>query len=125
MSEVKIHSALNTQTIFWSDAAKQHAINYLQREKGSYGVRLSVQKTGCSGLSYVIDYIFEPQDTDLIFPFSGSYQLYVDKASYPVLKGTSIDYVQQGLNFKMASFKANPCRGGMARHFSEKETLIG
>lgn len=61
---------------------------------------MSVKKTGCSGLSYVVDYVKEPSEGDMIASLSKDYLVCVDKTSYPFLKNMQVDYVKQGLNYK-------------------------
>ncbi|MDI9817672.1 MULTISPECIES: iron-sulfur cluster assembly accessory protein [unclassified Legionella] len=100
MSEVMQHVSNFTTGITLSEAARQHVLAYLDKQEGSKGFRLSVKKTGCSGLSYVVDYVLVPQETDIVQPLTEKYQLCIDKASYPYLKGMHIDYVKQGLNHK-------------------------
>lgn len=92
-------SKLNPEISF-SDSAIKHLVSYLGKNTDNAGVRLSVKKTGCSGLSYVVDYVKEPKEGDLIMPLNEDYKVYVDINSYPFLKDMRVDYVQQGLNFK-------------------------
>lgn len=100
MSEI-VQQVKNTlEAIVLTDAAKRHLIAYLDKEPVAGGVRFSVKKTGCSGLSYVVDYVEAAQINDIVMPLNEAYQLFIDKASYPFLKGMHIDYVQQGLNHK-------------------------
>lgn len=100
MSEV-VQQVKNTLAeMVLTDAAKCHLIAYLNKESGAGGVRFSVKKTGCSGLSYVVDYVKAAQVNDIIMPLNDAYQLFIDKASYPFIKGMHVDYVQQGLNYK-------------------------
>lgn len=82
-----------------SDAAMHHVLSYLLKQK-SKGVRLSVKKTGCSGLSYVVDYVETPMAGDIVLPIREDYVICIDKTSYPYLKGMHVDYVKQGLNYK-------------------------
>lgn len=84
-----------------TEAATRHLVSFLSDQEGSIGLRLSVKKTGCSGLSYVLDYLTRAEDKDLVFPFTGSWQIYIDRSSYPYLKGMNIDYVKQGLSHKL------------------------
>lgn len=90
----------NEASIQLSPSAQKHILSYLSKNPENKGVRFSVKKTGCSGLSYVIDYVTEAQSTDVVQALTEDYALYVDKQSFPFLKGMTIDYVQEGLNFK-------------------------
>lgn len=98
MSDVVQHEASRETGIYLSEAAKKHVLSYLARRPDCCGIRFSVKKTGCSGLSYVVDYVQSAPGNDVILPLSDAYQVYIDKASYPFLKGMSIDYVKEGLN---------------------------
>ena len=71
---------------------------------GGKGVRLDVKTTGCSGKSYVVDYVDETQPDDLIFQVDPSVIVCVAPSVFPMVKGTQIDYVRKGLN---ASFEFN------------------
>lgn len=110
MSEVLIHTHQSEPEVTLSASALAHFLSYLQKQTGSCGVRLSVKKTGCSGLSYVVDYVQMPVEEDIKQPLINDYWIYIDKKSYPYLKGMSIDYVKQGLNQKLI-FK-NPNQTG-------------
>lgn len=100
MSDLMLHTSDTAFGISLTEAATRHVLSYLDKQKDSKGVRLSVKKTGCSGLSYVVDYVFFAEDNDIVQFLSENYQLYIDKASYPYLKGMRVDYVKQGLNHK-------------------------
>lgn len=97
--EIQQTNTLNPNISF-SESAVKHLIAYLDKNENCQGVRLSVKKTGCSGLSYVVDYVSEPVESDLEMPLSSGYSVWVDKTSYPFLKDMRVDYVKQGLNFK-------------------------
>ena len=99
---VVIQHALNevTPEITFTEPAIKHLVSYLGSNAEYTGVRLSVKKTGCSGLSYVVDYVCSPLEDDLIIPLNENYLVCIDKASYPFLKNMNVDYVKQGLNYK-------------------------
>lgn len=82
-----------------SEAAKAHLLKSLNAKEGCIGVRLSLSKTGCSGLSYVFDYVQQenPEDKKVTI---GELTLYIERKSYPYLKGLSIDFKREGLNQK-------------------------
>jgi len=101
MSMVEYHGgALSADVITFSDTARNHILKHLSAQATCRGLRLSVKKTGCSGLSYVVDYVENPRDDDVIIAFSAPYMAWIDARSYPYLKGMHVDYVKQGLNQK-------------------------
>ena len=100
MSEVVQHASNVMPAITFSDAAIHHVLSYLAQKMDSKGIRLSVKKTGCTGLSYVVDYIEAPLAEDIVLPLSKDCLVCIDKNSYPYLKGMHVDYVKQGLNSK-------------------------
>lgn len=99
MTDVQHHRNEFVEKIELSDKALAHVLTYLKKQAVK-GLRLSVKKTGCSGLSYVLDYVDVPLEGDIVQPLAEDYVICVDKKSYPFLKGMQIDYVKQGLNFK-------------------------
>ncbi|MBA2709777.1 MAG: iron-sulfur cluster assembly accessory protein [Tatlockia sp.] len=100
MSDVMHHRSETDCDLSLSETALNHVLSYLDKQSECIGIRFSVKKTGCSGLSYVVDYVSVANDKDIVQKISSNYQLFIDKASYPFLKGMNVDYVKQGLNSK-------------------------
>ena len=61
------------------------------------GLRLAVRKTGCSGFAYVVNYADEVHADDRVFEDRGV-KVFVDPESLPLVEGTTVDFVKQGLN---------------------------
>ena len=95
-----MNTNLNASTITFSQAAISHLLSALNTQKNSLGIRLSVKKTGCSGLSYVVDSTENTLEGDIIFPLQEKYMVYIDTNSYKYIKGMHVDYIRQGLNHK-------------------------
>lgn len=100
MTVVMQYAQNETPEISFSEPAIRHLVNYLAKNTENIGVRLSVKKTGCSGLAYVVDYVHAPQEGDLVSSLTEQYAVFIDKSSYPFLKDMQVDYVKQGLNHK-------------------------
>jgi iron-sulfur cluster assembly accessory protein len=100
MSEVVQHKSDGLVGIKLTEAATHFYLAHLNKQKGRKGIRLSVKERGCSGFSYVVEDVENPEKNDIVQPLSPDYQLYIDHASYPFVKGMTIDYVRQGLNYK-------------------------
>ena len=83
----------------FSEQAISHFTSSLHnRGKGS-GVRIGVKKAGCSGFEYFFEYVdLEPNNSnDQIFQ-EGECKIYVDEDSLNYLKGSLVDYSEDGLN---------------------------
>ncbi len=72
-------------------------------------VRLTVKKSGCSGFMYEIDFVDVASENDRTYQFD-DITLHVSDQALPVVKGTEIDYITQGINssvqFKNPNAKA-------------------
>jgi iron-sulfur cluster assembly protein len=66
------------------------------RGKG-LGVRLGVKTSGCSGMTYFIEFVDELSPEDQIFESYGV-KIIADTKSLTYLNGTELDYVREGLN---------------------------
>lgn len=71
--------------------------NFLAARGHGIGLRLGVRKTGCSGFAYVVNYADEQRPGDAVFEDRGV-KVYVDPESLPLVDGTVVDFVKQGLN---------------------------
>lgn len=77
-------------------AALHVKVQLLNRNKG-YGIRVGVRTTGCSGLSYLLEYVDTVRDEDIVFQSNGV-NIYVDPKSLAYLDGMVMDYKREGLN---------------------------
>jgi iron-sulfur cluster assembly protein len=84
-------------SISLTTSAADRVRSHLARRGHGLGLRLSIKATGCSGYSYVIDFADTARPDDLVFEDQGV-KVYVDPESFPVLDGTRVDFVRQGLN---------------------------
>ena len=61
-------------------------------------LRLSVSERGCSGYMYQLDYTDTANATDLICEVAPQVRVYVAADVIPLIRGTEIDYVREGIN---------------------------
>ena len=61
------------------------------------GLRIGVQKTGCNGFAYVVNYAEEVNEDDQVFEDHGV-TIVVDRQSLELIDGTEVDFIKEGLN---------------------------
>ena len=69
----------------------------LDRRGHGLGIRIGVKTTGCSGLAYVLEYVDNLVESDLVFDSQG-FKIVVDPKDLSILDEILVDYVRQGLN---------------------------
>lgn len=76
-------------------------------KNNALALRFAAKESGCSGYSYALDFANEKNADDHVFDQHGV-KVFVDDKSLPILSGTQIDYVSEGLNqtFKFTNPKA-------------------
>jgi iron-sulfur cluster assembly protein len=92
-------------------AFTERAVEHVKREMAKVhprpvGFRVGVTRTGCSGMAYVVDFVDDVSADDLLFRVDPELDVYVDRKSFGVIKGTRVDFARDGLN-RLFQFK-NP-----------------
>ncbi len=77
-------------------AARQITTHITERGEGM-GLRLGVKRTGCSGFAYVVDVADQLTPDDVLLENRGI-KIVVNIEHLPMLQGTEIDFVRQGLS---------------------------
>ncbi len=83
--------------ITMTHAAQAHVRRYLANRGHGIGLRLGIKTTGCSGLSYVLEFVDEMHEGDQVFD-SDDLKIVIDSKSLVYLDGTELDYSKEGLN---------------------------
>jgi len=86
------------QSVTMTEAAIEHVRRQLGKRPQARGIRLAVRKSGCSGYMYETDWVDDPDADDLDFPVAEDVRLFVRRQDLPVVSGTEIDFITQGLN---------------------------
>jgi iron-sulfur cluster assembly protein len=84
-------------SISLSETAAARIKNFIGERPEAVGLRLGVKRTGCSGYAYVINYAVSIDSNDLVFEDRGI-TIVVDQESLPLIDGTQVDFIRQGLN---------------------------
>ena len=69
----------------------------IDKRGGGVGLRVAVKTSGCSGYAYALEFVDAMSPEDLAFESEGV-QLLVDAKSLPLVDGTQLDWVREGLN---------------------------
>ncbi len=72
-------------------------LHFLESRGKGEGVRLGVKTSGCSGLAYVLEFVDEVEEDDVVFEDRGV-KVIIDQKSLVYLDGTELDYGKEGLN---------------------------
>jgi len=81
--------------IFLTESAVGRVREFLERD-GGVGLRIDIRRTGCSGYAYDVALATAVEESDHVFEQQGVQVLVSDKAM-PMVAGTTVDFVDQGL----------------------------
>ena len=80
------------------------ALSHLQKQvinQSAVGVIFNVKESGCSGFKYLLELAFEVDQNAKIYPLNDSLNLYVLPEILELIRGTQVDYVQEGVNHRL------------------------
>ncbi len=80
-----------------TESAARHVARSLERRGKGLGLRVGVKASGCSGMSYQLEFADDRQPDDVEFESNGV-RVLIDPKSLPYLDGIELDFVREGLN---------------------------
>ncbi len=80
-----------------TESAAERVKTFLEQRGKGVGLRLGVRTSGCSGMAYVLEFVDEIEDKDVVFECHGV-KVIVDPKSLLYLDGTELDFGKEGLN---------------------------
>ena len=86
-----------TVSITLTEAAAQHITAHITERGQGIGLRFGVTRTGCSGFAYEVDVADHLAREDVLLENRGV-TVVVNIEHLPLLEGTEIDFVRQGLS---------------------------
>jgi iron-sulfur cluster assembly protein len=81
----------------FSDKAITHFLSSLDSRGKGIGIQIGVRKAGCSGYEYFFDYVDSIDKNNIVFEKDGC-KVFIDESSLSFLKGSLVDYSEEGLN---------------------------
>ena len=79
-----------------TEKAAAHITKYIAKRGKGVGIRFGVKTSGCSGMSYTLEFVDTTLPLDHVFENFGV-KVFVDPKSLPYVMGTELDYVREGL----------------------------
>ncbi len=89
-------SEMTASKLSITERAAEQIHQSLEKRGSGVGIRIGVRKSGCSGYMYNLEYVDEPQSEDILYEAHGA-RVYVDPEVLPLIEGTEMDYVSEGL----------------------------
>ena len=80
-----------------TESAADRVKAFLEKRGKGIGLRLGIKTSGCSGLSYMLEFVDTLNEDDQVFEQHGV-KVIVDTKSLVYLDGTQLEFVKEGLN---------------------------
>ncbi|MBN6081314.1 iron-sulfur cluster assembly protein IscA [Aggregatibacter actinomycetemcomitans] len=84
-------------SITLTESAADRVRTFLAKRGKGIGLRLGIKTSGCSGLSYMLEFVDTLNEDDQVFEQHGV-RVIVDTKSLVYLNGTQLDFAKEGLN---------------------------
>ena len=99
-AEIYDPAAASADAISVTPAARVHLSRQLAKE-GAEAVLLDIAESGCNGYMYAFKFVAGDPGAARAFEFD-DVRVFVADAHWPLVRGTEIDYVTEGLNSALA-----------------------
>lgn len=80
-----------------TETAAEWIRSQLDKRGKGLGIRMGTKPSGCTGYKYILEFVDEPEDTDILIEEHGV-RVYIDPKSWLMLAGTVLEYKTEGLN---------------------------
>lgn len=103
---VTTYDPTTKNAVNFTPAAVAHVRKEIAKHKAE-GLRLGVKKAGCSGLKYIVDYVYDVKQEDHQFLIESDLKVFVDQQSLEALTGLTVDFIREGLNGRLKFINPN------------------
>ena len=84
--------------IKFTETAQAKLQQKINQQKNNIGIKIGIKKSGCSGYSYVMEYINLDEVSSLAKHQIDSIDVYIDPKHDVFLKGMTLDFQKKGLS---------------------------
>ena len=88
------------QAVIVTDSARAHFADQSSKAEGA-AIYLKLKESGCTGYMYVLELVKEQPPGCTLQALDNGVSLYLDQSSLTMMRGTTIDYVRNGLNSEL------------------------
>lgn len=103
---VEKYDPTSTLPVEFTDSAVDHLIKQVT-QKSAQGILFNVREAGCSGFKYLLELAFDVSDQTLRFQLTKGLTLYVSERVISLIRGTRVDYVKEGVNYRLVFSNPN------------------
>ncbi|MEP1744131.1 MAG: iron-sulfur cluster assembly accessory protein [Kangiellaceae bacterium] len=82
----------------------EKAIKHLHKQvinQSAAGIMFNVKESGCSGFKYLLELAHEVDPDANTYPLTEELVLYVKPEIIELIRGTEVDYIQEGVNHRL------------------------
>ena len=88
------------QAVIVTANALAHFADQSGKAEGA-AIYLKLKESGCTGYMYVLELVGEQPQGSMLQTLDNGVSLYLDQSSLAMMRGTTIDYVRNGLNSEL------------------------
>lgn len=97
---------MSTPQITVSERAQEHIRVQVQQTRTNF-LRLGVKESGCNGFMYTLDFLESAEHDDHLLQVNDGVTVCIKDQDLPLVDGTEIDMVTQGLNSALVFKNSN------------------
>ena len=97
---------MSTPQITVSERAQEHIRVQVQQPRTNF-LRLGVKESGCNGFMYTLDFLESAEHDDHLLQVNDGVTVCIKDQDLPLVDGTEIDMVTQGLNSALVFKNSN------------------
>jgi len=97
---VKKYDPSSKAPVSFTESAIKHLSDQVKKQN-AFGIEFTVKESGCSGFKYLLELAFDKDDNKNCYSLSDDLQLFISSDVIPLISGTEVNYLQEGVNFRL------------------------